>query len=331
MIKKVTLTPPPTSTASAVTLHDPANNTERFLSKIDGVVGPPAPRDVTRVRPGVDGVVDATAYLDARSITLEGELWKSTGGASLSDLSTISEALYATMLAPGRLEVTYENNTVRWCNVKLAGGVDVSVEGASRLLQYQVQLRASDPRMYATTLNSVTLTAPTTTGSLNVFYTSSGTTQSYAGTAPTPVTITATAPTAANLGTASSMRVTEIGVRVPTAYADLVPNQWTSANFNYPSWLIVSGATAGSGSGSDYIFVEPEKVRKFTSSTRTAENTNTTAAISAPMQGVASVSEFPYLYPGTNTWLVRAWAFAGSGTVGLTGATFKFEWYDAYW
>lgn len=267
MIKKVTLTPPPTSTASAVTLHDPANNTERFLSKIDGVVGPPAPRDVTRVRPGVDGVVDATAYLDARSITLEGELWKSTGGASLSDLSTISEALYATLLAPGRLELTFEDNTVRWCNVKLAGGVEVSVSGASRLLQYQVQLRASDPRMYegpySTSEQTTTLTRSTT----GLSWTATSSPVTYTGTAPSPLTIVVSAPSGTDL-TVSQVSVTN-----------------TSP---YPSRVIFGtgvGFTVGSGTS-----------RTFYSASRTASS----------LQDVQADTEFPFVYPGSVTFGIAA-------------------------
>ena len=299
MIKKVTLTPPPTSTASAVTLHDPANNTERFLSKIDGVVGPPAPRDVTRVRPGVDGVVDATAYLDARSITLEGELWKSTGGASLSDLSTVSEALYATMLAPGRLEVTYEDNTVRWCNVKLAGGVDVSVEGASRLLQYQVQLRAADPRMYSTTQQTKTLSFTGAT-----FNTS--TTGNNAGTAPSPLEIVVTAGT-------QTLSVADISVTVPTAYSTLIPS--TDSPTGTQTILSTLEAT---GSGNNMAVVATA-TRTFYTSTRTATS----------LQDVYATSEFPYVYPGASA--STTFSIKGTSLAGMTGSSCVFKWYDAYW
>lgn len=311
MIKKVTLTPPPTSTASAVTLHDPANNTERFLSKIDGVVGPPAPRDVTRVRPGVDGVVDATAYLDARNITLEGELWKSTGGASLSDLSTISEALYATMLAPGRLELTFEDNTVRWCNVKLAGGVEVSVEGASRLLQYQVQLRASDPRMYAgpysTAGKSANLPVTPTSGPTGgVYYTlgpTAATNLVNSGTAPSPPVITV------DTGTSDLTDLLRITVTPPTGYQSIAQGG-SSLVFE---WDVAAATTITSGG-------------KASLNSATREFTLLTGSWDVRPN---ATSEFPLLYPGTST---AVWtAVNTAGTTALASMSCKFEWFDAYW
>lgn len=329
MVTKVTFTPP-TASASAVTLHDVSTG-DRFLSKMDGLVGPPAPRDVTRVRPGVDGIVDQTQFLGERVITLEGEIFKASGGASVSDLSSISEGLYASLLSPGRLEVTYENGSVRWCNAKLAGGVDVSVEGASRLVAYQAQLRAADPRWYegpyATAGQSVTITAPNSSATGFVGLTSNSTTVTYTGTAPAPLTITVTAPSSGTLG-ADYMGLGQIGVKLPTAYANLVPDKWTGSTFPYPSSLIACQGAVTSG---DVMRVYPTKTRTFYSSTRTAQSTNTTSGFTSPLQGVSGASDFPYLYPGVSTWLVSASALKTATTVNLNGATFKFEWFNAYW
>lgn len=310
MISKVTFTPPTTG-ASAVTLHDPANNTERYLSKIDGVVGPPAPRDVTRVRPGVDGIVDATAYFDARTITLEGELWKSTGGASLSDLSTISQAFSDSLLSPGRLEVTYENGTVRWCNCKLAGPIETSVEGASRLVQYQVQLRASDPRWYAgpyaTAKQSVTLPVTPTSGPTGgVYYTLGPTAASNlvnGGTAPSPPLLTI------DTGSSDVVDLLRVTVTPPSAYQSIAQG---GASLVF-EWDVATSTTITSGG-------------KATLNSATREFTLVTGSWDVRP---SAASEFPMLYPGTST---AVWtAVNTAGTAALASMICKFEWFDAYW
>ena len=310
MISKVTFTPATTG-ASAVTLHDPATSTTRFLSKIDGVVGPPAPRDVTRARPGVDGIVDQTAYLGERNITLEGELWGATGGASMNDLSTISEAFYSSLLSPGRLEWTLENGDVRWCNVKLAGGIETSIEGASRLVSYQVQLRASDPRVYkgpyATAKNSVSLPLTPVTGPTSAIYYTLGPTAATnlvnAGTAPSPPVLTIKSPTSNAI--VDLLRVT---VTPPSSYSSIAQGgsslvfEWDTAATN----TIVSGA-----------------------STATIDSATRTFTVTAGTWDVSpgASSEFPMLYPGTST---AVWTFVGLSST-VTGAECKFEWFDAYW
>lgn len=309
MISKVTFTPA-MSGASAVTLHDPATSTTRFLSKADGLVGPPAPRDVTRVRPGVDGIVDQSSYLGERSITLEGELWGATGGASLADLSTISEAFSSTMLSPGRLEWTLENGDVRWCNCKLAGGIETSIEGASRLVQYQVQLRASDPRVYkgpyATAKNSVSLPLTPITFDGTLYYTlgpTAATNLVNAGTAPSPPVLTIKGPTSAGLVDYLNVTVTP-----PSAYSSLAQGgssivfAWDTAA---TSEITLSGAIATIDVAS----------RSFT--------VNSGSWLVSP----SAASEFALLYPGTSTasWTTRTLVS------GYTGAECKFEWFDAYW
>lgn len=296
------------ASASAVTLHDPATMNTRYLSKVEGLFGPPAPRDVTRVRPGVDGIVDQTAYLGERSITLEGELWSATGGASMNDLSTISEAFYSSLLSPGRLEWTLENGDVRWCNVKLAGGIETSIEGgASRSIQYQVQLRASDPRVYeGPYLTAEQTVSSTRSGSgLTWAYTSSS--HSYTGTAPSPVTIVVSAPSG------NSLTVQEIAVTVPTAYGSLVKQAYTSGLFTNPSMSLVGNNTAGTGSGDPTVAAAGSVT--FYSATRTATSLN----------GISAVSEFPYLYPGSVTFGLK------SSSANVDGASVAFKYYRAYW
>lgn len=190
--------------ASAITLH---SSSTRQLTKIDGLVGTPSVRSVQRALPGRDGVSDDSRYLDSRNIVLEGELWGATGGAALEDLSLITSAFQTTLLSPGVLTVTYENGTVRWTSVKLAGAIDSSVEGASRLVSYQVQLVAPDPRWYSTTLNTSVATVSTSSG------TSSAMTATNGGTAPSLPRFTF----------GSSFDLVYLGVTVPSAYSTISP------------------------------------------------------------------------------------------------------------
>ena len=293
MITSVTLTPAMTG-ASAVTLHG-NSQTNRNLARIQGLVGPPGPRDVTRARSQTDGVIDDTKFLSERIITLEGEVWSTTAGVALSDLSTISEAFTSSLLSPAKLTVTYENGTTRFAMVKLSGAVDVSVEGSSRVVQYQVQLRAADPRWYSTTLNTVTLTR-STSGTTWTASTSSGTTN--AGTAPSPLTIAITA------GSSASLTVGEVYVTVPTAYSSIVPDSYTgsgSARFSI----------VGTGTG---FTVASSTTRTFYSATRTASS----------LSDVDSVTEWPMIYPGSTTMGLT------SSSSNVNGSSCVFTWYDAY-
>lgn len=295
MITAVKLTTALTGAADVV-LHGP-DTSNRYLSRIQGVVGPPAPRDVVRVRSQADGIVDDSKFLSERIIVLEGEIWGATGGAALSDLSTVSQAFSSTLLSPAKLTVTYENGTQRFCYVKLSGSVDVSVEGASRLAQYQVQLRAADPRWYDPTLKTVTLSAPSS-GLTFSSTTSTGTTNS--GTAPSPLTITVTA------GSGGSLTVNEIGVTLPSTYGPLVPQSYTSAIFSNPSMSIV-----GSGSG---FTIPASTSRTFYSATRTASS----------LTDIDSNTEWPMIYPGTVSMGI------GAAASSVNGASCVFTWYDAY-
>jgi hypothetical protein len=301
MISTVTLTPPMAG-AAAVTLHG-NGQTNRNLARVQGLVGPPAPRDVVRARSQADGAVDDSKFLTERMITLEGEIWNSTGGAAISDLSTVSEAFTSSLLSPAKLTVTYENGTTRFCYVKLSGGVDVSVEGASRLVQYQVQLRAADPRWYDTTLNTQTVSMSTATYSPSVTLTS-------AGTAPSPLTIAVTAGTA-DLG------INTITVTAPSTYSSLVPNTYSTSG----DQVLVSTLT-GAGSG-NRIGVTMGLTRTFVTATRSGVYS---ASGVSPLADVHQKSEFPYVYPGSNTAVI-----SGTGTSGMVGASTVYSWYDAFW
>ena len=315
MITSLTLTP--AYSATAVTLHGGATASTRMLSKIDGLFGPPSPRVVERVRPGIDGVVlDATRFLDGRSITLEGELWGATGGASLDDLSVISESFASTLLSEGLLTVTYENGTVRTCRVKMVGGFDVSVEGGSRLVQYQVQLKAPDPRLYDTTLRTVSLpiTPFASSGGAYVLGTTAATNLVNSGTAPVSPTVTITIPLSASTTVKAPFKFT---ITPPTGYSTISP--WGATQVFQWSDGATTGYIAGAGSTSTARAV-------VSGANRTITQTETSGSVDWSTRPDA-VSEFPLLYPGTST---ATWTYKTS-MANATGVSCQFTYYYAYW
>jgi Phage tail protein len=303
MISSMTITPA-TSGASAITLH--ASTGTRQLSQIDGLTGPPAPRDVTRPLPVRDGIVDDSRYLDARGITLEGEIWESSAGASISTLSAISEAFSSSLISPALLKWTYDNGDARQCYVKLNGNVQTSLSGAGNLIQYQVQLRAPDPRIYSQTLQSVTLGTVTSQGS-----TSSSSNLVNSGNAPTPVSIVMSAGNLANV-------MNTVTVTSPTAYSAItgVTTQTLTGSSPWPS--IASPTYLGF----------PLQVNQTITIDTGARTIVEVGGRSGVPQTLAASSAWPILYPGTST---ATWAnvYLPSGTTTYPTCTFNYR--NAYW
>lgn len=211
-----------TASATAITLHGIST---AQLTHAEGLVGPPAPRDVINILPGRDGVSDQTAYLSERVITLEGELVGANQGTLLSAWDTLSAALETTMLRPGKLTVTRADGTVRWCNVVLAGAAQPSFDGGAQFLQYQITLRAPDPRWYSTTLNT---SVATVTGTADVSNTA---TAVMGGTAPAlPILTFAGAP----------KQFYQAVFTVPTAYASLAGTAGKLTLSSTPSTSIIT-------------------------------------------------------------------------------------------
>lgn len=145
-------------------LHDTST---RSLAQVDGLIGIPGARGEGFFdRPEDDGGVEPNNfYMPARTITLEGELW----GASIDDVWTDFGVL-AEMFEEGLhtdLQLVFQHHAssvVKMGNVRLAGPIDPVVEGGAALLKYQVQLRAADPRWYATVEQSAAADAPQSSG-----------------------------------------------------------------------------------------------------------------------------------------------------------------------
>ena len=316
MITSVTMTP--AYSATAVTLHGGATASTRSLSKIEGLVGTPQPRVIERVRPGVDGVIlDETRFVDGRTIVLEGELWGASGGASLEDLSTISEAFASTLMADATLTVTFENGTVRWCKVRLVDSLSTSVEGGSRLVQYQATLKAADPRLYDSTLRTVSLPLTPFTGPSGIVYTlgtTAATNLVNNGSAPVAPTVTITVPLN------STNQLTEIlkfTVTPPSGYSGISPLGGTQV-FEWAS-SVGTDIVLGSGTTNTARAVVDSVARTVTQSF--------TAGSGSWSQSPKATSEFPVLYPGTST---ATWTYKTTSN-STTGVSCTFTYYYAYW
>ena len=299
MLSKVTFTP---VVGSAVDLH--ASTGSYKISRADGIVGPPDPREVSRTAPGRDGTLDDTRFVSERKITLEGEII----GSSQSDVWTKWDALAAafqsTLLSKGTLTVTLPDGTTqRQTSVVLTGTAQPSFEGGSAYLQYQVNFRAPDPRWYATSTSSLTLTNPS---AANVVFTSTAQNMVNSGNAPTGISFSISG------GTGSLNDYFKFSVTPPSAYQ------------TYAGASLDLFGTQTAGGVTDFITRPYGSTSTIDTLARTATNTNSAWA----NLGVkpAANTEWPILYPGTST-IVRT-SYTGGST---TGQTIVATWRDAWW
>ena len=310
MIKSLTyLSPVPGS--STLTLHDSAT---RKLSRVEGLIGPPPVREAVTPLSGRHGAFDASRLHSERMITIEGELWNTSTEAVLADFANLSAAFSESLYAPATVTFKRGDDTEFFCNVKLAGEILPSLEGSTNRLSYQATFRAADPRLYSTTLQTVSFPAMTATNSTTwtAAQTSASVNLTNSGTAPTPFTLTATSPS---------------GV---TAY-------WY-ADFYAPSAIYGSsfaanlpGAGYGGVRGSDFVTVSSVAIGpllKVNSGGTQVINTGTRTFTNSSFQwGPGSACDWPTLYPGTNT---ASWSAYVSAGVSLSGITLTATYYPAF-
>ena len=298
MLSSVTFTSP-VSGSSALTLHETSN---RKLSKANGLFGPPAPRDNNRIAPTRDGSIDQTQWLSERTIILEGELWNTTQAAVLADFQTLSAAFSDTMFAAGTLKFTRPDSTEYQCAVKISDAVQVSLEGGSTTLAYQVTFRAQDPRVYSTTLNSLTLATTPVTGPSGGIYTLGATTVANIvnnGKVPTPISVTITPPSGGPLSSG-----TLVQVNTASAYTSLAP------------------------AGSAQILVLGTGITAATSVVYDTGSRTRTPSDSVVSNGaLTSTTEWPLLYPGTNT---VTWTAKSTATMASNKPSCVITWRDAW-
>lgn len=231
MLSAIQFTPPG---GSPITLHSSVASTSLVtydshysITRAEGIFGTPETRDLVRVAPGRDGSIDDTHFLSERKITLEGEILGSTPADVLSRWQTMSSAFQLSLLQPGKLTITLADGTSqRWTNVILSGSAQPSLEGGSAYLQYQLTLRAPDPRWYGMTLNTSSSSVTVTSGTSPV--TSSAVTVTNAGTAPSlPVVsftgaLTATGTVTVTVPNPAYTNISPQGATIPLVMQSLV-------------------------------------------------------------------------------------------------------------
>ena len=204
----------------------------------------------------------------------------------LTAWDALSGALETTMLAPGTLTVTRPDGTERWCKVVLAGAAQPSFDGGAQFLQYQLTLRAPDPRWYDTNLNTSALTmtgSSTSPLSANVL--------NY-GNAPAYGTYAWTSP-------AGNSFINYARITVPSSYSALS--------------LQGSAMTSATGITGQYQSVNNYFV---TASNRTA----------SPSDLQKATDEWPILYPGTSVFSFYGHNYAGGGPMTCTLSWYDAWW-----
>ena len=298
MITSILFTPPTAlgatpalsaASADAVTLH--ADTGTRQVSRADGLLGVPAPREVVYMLPGRDGTTSDTRDVNERLITLEGELWGTSSRDVLDQWGTINSALHTSLMSPGQLTITLPagsgSSTQRWAMVELAGSPLTSLDGNASLLTYQITLRATDPRWYGITKNTSALSIASV-GAVS----SSSATVTNAGTAPIAPKLTWTP-------VSSGLYFDKATVTVPTAFSTVSAQGSTIVLDN-------AGGASGLVANNDYV----DCATRYTSA----------------VYLLSATTEWPILYPGSSTW---NWTQQYSGST--SSSTCTMSWYDGWW
>jgi hypothetical protein len=178
MISSITLTPP---ASSAVTLHSTAIGSKRVVTRAEGIQGTPPIREVKTLRGQQSGAVFRQKWLDARTITFEGEIVGSSIEDTFDELDAVQKAFNAVIPATGTLKWTRDaSGQALQTEVQLGSFSPLVLTDGSNRVVYQVQLNAPDPRVYdqALTTNTGTTVTNAATGATCSF--------TNAGSYPTP-------------------------------------------------------------------------------------------------------------------------------------------------
>jgi len=133
-----------------------------FLTQVKGFWGSPVPRQDTFPKARRHGIINRTAYYDARILELDGVV----AGVSAADFAAKMDALSA-LFALGTAHTCYFTRLgaqPEQCTVTVSTEVSVLNSTPVLVQQWGVTLLADDPRMYSQTLNSL-IYDPTTNAS----------------------------------------------------------------------------------------------------------------------------------------------------------------------
>ena len=173
MISTITFTP---SGGSAITLHAVTAGAKRVVTRAEGLQGSPPIREVQTVKGQQSGAYIRSKYLQARTITLEGEIVGSSISDAFTEFDTIAKALMSSVSTAGTLKWTRDTaGQTLQVDCQLASLSPLVLADSGYWLQYKVDLVCGDPRVYdqsLTTGTGTTITVPATGGTCS--YTNSG-------------------------------------------------------------------------------------------------------------------------------------------------------------
>jgi len=173
MISTITFTP---SGGSAITLHAVTSGAKRVVTRAEGLQGAPPIREVQTVKGQQSGAYIRSKYLQARTITLEGEIVGSSISDAFTEFDTIAKALMSSVSTAGTLKWTRDTaGQALQVDCQLASLSPLVLADSGYWLQYKVDLVCGDPRVYdqsLTTGTGTTVTVPATGGTCS--YTNAG-------------------------------------------------------------------------------------------------------------------------------------------------------------
>lgn len=147
---------------TAVTIQNSAGadvslfNGQRRLGECHGLHGLPAPRRVSRPRPGGHGEINETRHYASRQPVWNGQLTGSDEAALWAEYDAILAALWDAVSEPRLLKWTRHDGATLQSMVKLGEAFDpvIKASDAGRVLAYQLIFDREDPRNYAQTQRS---------------------------------------------------------------------------------------------------------------------------------------------------------------------------------
>ncbi|MFZ4387478.1 MAG: phage distal tail protein [Chthoniobacterales bacterium] len=159
MISTITFTP---SGGSAITIHSVAIGSTAVVTRAEGLQGSPMIREVKTFKGQQSGAYIRSKYLDARSITLEGEIIGSSIEASFDRYDAIANGFMQSINTPGSLKWTRDSSgQALQIDCQLQALSPLVLSNGGNMLQYQVTLVAANPRVLdqsETTANSDIIT-----------------------------------------------------------------------------------------------------------------------------------------------------------------------------
>lgn len=149
MISSITFTP---SGGSPFTLHSLTAGSKRVITRAEGLQGTPPIREVKSFLGQQSGAAIRSKYLDARTITLEGEIIGTDIEDTFDSFDAISAAFNASIFTAGTLKWTRSTTgEALQVGCQLASLQPLVLTDGGNFIQYQVTFVAGDPRVYSQT------------------------------------------------------------------------------------------------------------------------------------------------------------------------------------